>query len=241
MKQRLAILDADILYDPLRETYGSYGQMFLDLLADWQDGWQMQVYSVINDEYPASMGEFDAVLITGSKFDSFADDDWIVKLRQYVRELFDAKKPMIGICFGHQLLAHALGGRAGRSDKGWGLGVMRYQVVGSAAFMDATGTVDLIVSHQDQVSDLPPGAVRLWGNDFCINAAFVIPGQVLAIQGHPEFTTNYAEALLSYRKDRLSVDAVNRAAQTLKQTHDGAIVARWMRRFLDSLKYNKDN
>lgn len=235
MIKRLAILDADILYDPLRVSYGSYGQMFMDLLADWRDEWQMQIFSVINGEYPASMEDFDAVLITGSKFDSFADDDWIVRLRDYVRELFDAKKPMIGICFGHQLLAHALGGRAGRSDKGWGLGVMRYQVVDKAEFMDATDTVDLIVSHQDQVSDLPPGAVRLWGNDFCVNAAFVIPGRVLAIQGHPEFNTNYAKALLSYRIDRLPEDAVAKAEQSLQQTHDGAAVARWMRRFVENL------
>src|SRR5690554_1775053 len=125
---KLAILDADILADPLRAVHDDYGRMFRDLMTQAGGALQTTAYSVINGVYPASFEDYDAFLVTGSKYDSFSDEDWVVRLRDYVRLLYQSRKPLIGICFGHQLLAHALGGRSGRSTTGWGLGVHTYEL-----------------------------------------------------------------------------------------------------------------
>lgn len=230
---RLAILDADILYDELRPKWHSYGQMFVHLLRDAGIDWQLDVHSVINGQYPAFPDDYDAFLITGSKYDSFADDQWIVQLRNYARELYAAGKPITGICFGHQVLAHALGGEAARSDAGWGLGVMSYELQDPPAFIQDHGPVRLIISHRDQVSRLPEQAQLLLHNDFCPMAAFHIPGRVLAIQGHPEFTVDYARDLLDQRVDALPADLIARARETLQTPHDGAKVAHWIRDFTE--------
>lgn len=231
---KLAILDADILYDTLRPLYGSYGVMFEHLLAQSGRVVETSIYRVMDGEYPADTDEYDGVLITGSKYDSFADDHWIAALRDYVRTLFRAGKPMVGVCFGHQLLAHALGGRAGRSEAGWGLGVMQYKLEQRPSFVDgAVASINLIVSHRDQVLALPDQAQRLLSNAFCPNAAFYIPGKVLAIQGHPEFSVEYARALLALRADQLTPEMLAQVESSYATPHDGVRVATWIQQFLE--------
>jgi len=235
---KLAILDADILYDTLQPRYISYGMMFVNLPGQSGEDWDMSIFRVIDGQYPVDTAHYDAFLITGSKYDSFADDDWIVALRQYVRAIFQAGKPLVGVCFGHQLLAHALGGRAGRSDAGWGLGVMQYQLEQHPSFIDGRDSVNLIVSHRDQVIALPEDARRLMSNDFCPNAAFYIPGRVLAIQGHPEFSVDYARALLDLRADQLAPALVERVQSSFDTPHDGPLVATWIRQFIEHSTQN---
>lgn len=231
---KLAILDADILYDSLRPRYQCYGKMFSDLLSGVEANWDMEVLSVIEGNYPADIACFDAFLITGSKHDSFAETPWVVALREFIVNLYKQRKPMVGICFGHQILAHALGGKAGRSHAGWGLGVMQYQVAGQLPYLDSDDDVALIVSHQDQVLALPPGAETLLSNDFCRFAAFYVPRNVLAIQGHPEFSAEYANDLLAVREDKLPAEAIERARHSLTAIPpQGARVAQWMKAFVE--------
>ncbi|WP_108126626.1 glutamine amidotransferase-related protein [Saccharospirillum mangrovi] len=237
---KVAILETDVLRDNLKPTYVGYGRMFQDLFGRVGADWDMPIFSVINGEYPATIDDFDAYLITGSKHDAFADDDWIVRLRDYSKQLFEAGKPLLGICFGHQLLAHTLGGRAERADAGWGLGVMQYEMHEQPDFIvngengaDTNGTVGLLVSHRDQVTELPPGAKRLLSNGFCPLAAFYIPGQVLCFQGHPEFNKDYERALLEYRQDDVSREQMQRIEASLTDEHEGERIGRWMKQFLE--------
>ncbi len=230
---RLAILDADILRAALQPQYHSYGRMFEALFERQQLNWEMNIFKVIDGDYPPSLEQYDAYLITGSQYDAFSDEPWIRQLREYVQALFQAGKPMVGVCFGHQLLAHALGGEAGRAGAGWGMGVMTYPLLAKPAFVDEAAPVSLIISHRDQVTRLPPEAERLLSNDFCPNAAFYIPNRVLAIQGHPEFSVDYAQALFEYRKGELTPDHAAEVVKSYSLPHQGERVGQWMRRFLE--------
>lgn len=230
---KVAILETDILRDNLQPTYVGYGRMFQQLFGRVGVDWEMPIFSVIQGEYPETIDDFDAFLITGSKHDAFADDAWIVRLRDYSRQLFEAGKPLVGICFGHQLLAHALGGRAERAGSGWGLGVMHYQLDEQPDFIDSDQNVSLLVSHRDQVTALPPGAKPLLSNNFCPLAAFFIPNQVLCFQGHPEFSKDYERALLEYREEDVSSEQMARIRASLDEEHQGERIAQWMKSFLE--------
>lgn len=236
---KLAILETDVLRPALKPTYHSYGRMFTALLNQVDFSGEIEVFPVIDGLYPGSIDDFDAYLITGSQHDAFADDDWIVRLREFCQALYQAEKPVIGICFGHQLLAHALGGKAGRADRGWGLGVMTYEFDHEAraslpGFVDQPEPVSLLISHRDQVLDLPPGAETLLTSEFCRYAAFHIPGRVLCFQGHPEFTKDYQQALLKYREGDITAEQMQAVEASLAGEHQGERIGRWMRDFLDS-------
>lgn len=230
---KLAILEADILRDDLIDRYEGYGRMFQDLFAETAPHWQTCVFNVVRGQYPA-IDQFDAFLVTGSRYDAFADDPWIVALRDFCRQCHQQDKVLLGICFGHQLLAHTLGGKAERSSKGWGLGLMTYQQCEQPPFADHNGPVSLLTTHQDQVTLLPPGAHLLLSNDFCPHAAFYIADKVLCFQAHPEFSHSYLSDLMAGRRGQVSADVLATAEQSMSGPHDGTRVAQWMVRFAEA-------
>lgn len=229
---RLAILDTDILRKALRPRYHSYGRMFVELFERTGVDWALEVFSAIDRDYPVAPEDYHAFLITGSQYDAFSDEPWIRQLRDFVRARYRAGQPLVGICFGHQLLAQALGGRAERWGSGWGLGILRYTLDEVPAFVDSDRPVSLIASHRDQVTALPPGSRRLLHNDFCPLAGFYESGRLLALQGHPEFSADYARALMHYRRGQVPDEQLARAEASLDGPHEGERVAGWIRRFL---------
>ena len=125
---------------------------------------------------------------------------------------------MVGICFGHQIIAKALGGVVSKSDKGWGVGIHTYEL-DKAPFDGAqSGQLKLVVSHQDQVHELPPGARNVVSNAHCDNAGFVMGDHIFTLQGHPEFIDEYSEAIMSFRYDMIGADRVARGAPRYSST-----------------------
>ena len=233
MSVQLCILETDDLHPALVNPFVSYGQMFAQLFSDQPISATAEVFNVCRGEYPSSTQRFDAYLITGSKADAFSDEPWIARLRDFAHERFHAGDKLLGICFGHQLLAHSLGGHAGRSEKGWGLGVQHYALHSRPSWMQPElPRLQLQASHQDQVHQLPEGAQLLASSDFCAHAAFHIGDQLLCFQGHPEFPDGYAKALLDIRRERLGDDLHASASVSLEQAHHGRIVGEWMLRFV---------
>lgn len=237
MGLRICILEADDLHPALRDTFVGFGQMFKQLFSQQDATVECQIFNVVKGEYPAPEQEFDAYLVTGSKADSFADDPWIVKLRKYLRQSYAQGKVLLGICFGHQILALALGGKAQRSDKGWGIGMHRYRLLQRPSWLPAQADeFQLLISHRDQVTALPAGASVLASSAFCENAAFVLGQQVLCFQGHPEFTHDFSRALLQIRQSIYCPDEYQQACASLLREHDGQQVALWMLNFIEHAK-----
>ncbi|HCP29795.1 amidotransferase [Pseudomonas fulva] len=233
MSLRICILETDVLRPELTAQYEGYGRMFEQLFARQPITAQFSVYNVMNGEYPAEDLTFDAYLVTGSKADSFGSDPWIQTLKAYLLKLYDQGEKLLGVCFGHQLLALTLGGKAERAEQGWGVGVHRYSLSALAPWMQPqVSELTLLISHQDQVTELPKGATVIASSDFCPNAAYCIGDQVLCFQGHPEFVHDYSRALLDARQAHLGDEVYHKAVASLATEHQGDVVGEWMLRFI---------
>ncbi|TWI52696.1 GMP synthase-like glutamine amidotransferase [Pseudomonas duriflava] len=233
MPLSLCILETDILPPDLAERYDGYAAMFIRLFDTVSIDVTFSVFNVVNGEYPADGTRFDAYLITGSKADSFGTEPWILRLKEYVQERYHRGDTLLGVCFGHQLLALALGGVAERAAGGWGLGVQRFDIVQSYAWQSPPlQDVSLIVSHQDQVTSLPPNAQCVASSDYCPHAVFVLDDRVLGVQGHPEFTPDYAYQLLVKRQSSFSPERYEQAVTSLERSHQGQVIAQWMLNFI---------
>jgi len=229
---RICILETDILRPQLIEQYKSYGIMFQQLFSRQPLSATFHCFNVVEGHYPDDSERFDAYLISGSKADSFGKDDWITRLRGYLLSRYQNGDRLLGVCFGHQLMALLLGGKAERASQGWGVGVHSYRVVSQQPWMQpAAEQFSLLVSHQDQVTQLPEGATLLASSDFCPNAAYCIGNQVLCFQGHPEFTHEYSRDLLNLRREALGETVYQDGIERLAKEQQGAQIAEWMIRF----------
>jgi GMP synthase-like glutamine amidotransferase len=157
---------------------------------------------------------------------------WIERLSQLIHDAHTAAVPVVGICFGHQLIAQALGGRVARAEVGWGVGVHDATVTQRRPWMvPAAETFRLLMSHQDQVLELPAGAEVLATSPHAPIAAFQVD-TLVGFQGHPEFVADYLGALLPTRVERVGAQRVAAALASLRTPTDHAVIARWMAEFL---------
>jgi GMP synthase-like glutamine amidotransferase len=232
---KLCILDNDILDGHLAQAYSSFGALFIRLFEGVGADWTMEVFNTQLGQYPASFDVFDAVLLTGSRADSFSDAPWAVELRQRVTALLEARKKMVGVCFGHQLIALCMGAPVGRAPQGWGTGRMLYDWHRpDLPYCEDRTEIALLASHQDQVLALPPGATLVASSDFCPVAAFTVGDDVFCIQPHPEFDEAFSRHLLDKRSDILGPEIHSVGHGSLQQGHEGAHIARMLVAFLEN-------
>ena len=232
---KICILDNDNLDPAVVDTYTSYGVMTEKLFAAAGVPWTFERFNTTQGQYPASFDDYDAVLLTGSKADSFSDEPWVRTLRERTTELLARRKKLMGICFGHQLIAYCLGAEVGRASGGWGMGRMDYEWVGARPLKPgaADARVALLASHQDQVKTLPPGATLQARSDFCPIAAYSVDDRVFCIQPHPEFVEDYSAWILQKRPESVAADRRDRVRADMALPHDGLDVARFMRDFIE--------
>ena len=237
---KICILDNDVLDPEAAPRWGSYAAMFERLLRGVGFVGQIDAFSARQGHYPASFEAYNAVLLTGSRADAFSDEPWVLHLRERVLALLAQGQTLIGVCFGHQLVAHALGAHVARAPQGWGLGRTVYTwhepaLLGmdrSDQLVQSDRSVCLLASHQDQVLTLPEGARLLASNAHCPIAAYAIGQQVLCIQAHPEFEPDYSAFLLDKRRALLDPAQHQRLLDGLPGPHDGPRIARIMLRFM---------
>lgn len=191
-------------------------------------------YRITEGEFPPTLTECDAYLITGSPQGVYDSAPWLPKLAEFIWACYTSQKKLVGICFGHQMLAHTLGGHAQKADQGWGMGLRKFDVLCNQPWMEpplAQGA--LYFCHQDQVVKLPAGAERLAGDDFCPNTMFAIGQQVLGIQGHPEFTQSFMHGLIQQLQPQVGSEIAQKAAASLaNEPADNAVIAHWVTNFL---------
>jgi GMP synthase-like glutamine amidotransferase len=211
----------------LEPAFGRYDAMFRRLVGEGHD---FTTYDVVAGQFPQRPADEEAYIVTGSPAGVYDDLPWIPPLISFLQSAKGTAK-LVGVCFGHQVMAEAFGGRVTKSDRGWGVGLHRYDVVEAAPWMDPVPSFAIPVSHQDQIVSQPPPSRILAASPFTPFAMLAYEDQpAISFQCHPEFEPGFAEALIESRRDRLS-DA-DAALDSLRQPDDRTLVAGWIRRFL---------
>ena len=230
---KLGILKTDAVRPEWVPEFGEYPDMFIALLGRVDPELEFAVYDVEQGEYPADIDEVDAYLITGSKSSVYEDKPWIATLIEFVRELDRRRKKIVGICFGHQLVAQALGGRTEKSPKGWGVGLHSYRFASTPGWHDGQGPeFSILVSHQDQVVENAEGAQVLASSEFCENAVVQVGDHILTFQGHPEFVGGYSREIMEFRREMIGEQTYVHGVASLEGEYQGERVARWILNFL---------
>jgi GMP synthase-like glutamine amidotransferase len=233
----IGLLLCDDVSSPLRPIAGGYQEMFEALLRPHLPALEFTRYEVREGEVPASTDAHDVYLCTGSRHSVYDRLDWIEALKAFVRDVHDSGKAFVGICFGHQVLAEALGGRVGKAEQGWGIGVLEMSIVQPEPWMDPPQpSCRLQYMHGDQVQRLPPGGTLLAVAAHCPVAMFTVRETMLGIEGHPEFPAEYERALLESRRDRIGAAPVDAALASLSTPTDHALAGRWIARFIEQAK-----
>ena len=230
---KVGILKTDAVKPDLAAEFGEYPDMFANVLLAVEPNLILVTYEVVDGEYPADLDEVDAYIITGSKLSVYDDVPWVRQLKGFVVRLHEAKKKLIGICFGHQMVAEALGGKTLPADSGWCVGVHAIEPTEDAArYGLSSSTIRLRSNHRDQVATLPAGGKLLASTKACPIASIGLDDHILTFQGHPEFSEGYARALLNMRRDILGEELYQTAIRSLETETDNLQVARYIVDFI---------
>lgn len=220
---KIGILQTGHSPEAMVERFGEYHELFRTLLDG--NGFSFDTYSVVDGIFPDSADAADGWVITGSRHGAYEDHPWIPPLEDLIRQIRDSGKPMIGVCFGHQVIAQALGGKVEKFPGGWSIGRTEYDLNGK--------TVTLNAWHQDQVTELPEGAVVQGSSDFCRNAMVTYGDTIWTVQAHPEFSNEFLTELMRTRgKGVVPDDLLTEAEQRQDGPNDNAEIARFMADFL---------
>ncbi len=208
---KIGILQTGHLHESIQSIEGNYDRIFGELLK--VHGFEPEVWPVVDGIFPSGPGDAGGWLITGSKFGAYEDHDWIPPLEDLIRKIHASGRPLVGICFGHQIIAKALGGQVEKFSGGWSIGRQVYQYNGQNTAIHAW--------HQDQVTRAPEGARIIASSEFCSNAGFVMGNRIWTIQPHPEFSESVIEGLLEHRaKGVVPNNLINEAHATLNKGTD---------------------
>lgn len=213
-----------------RHIAGDYPELFGSLLSPL--GVELVRYDLDEGQFPDDERECDGWLCSPSRMSTYDPVPWLADAEELLRRLIATEAPYVGICFGHQLLAQALGGLVEKSPDGWGVGVRDYDVVARRSWMDpGMDRFSLIGSHQDQVVRLPVGADLLFRSDYCPFGGFAVGERAWTVQVHPEFVPELADHLLAGRVELIGAERVAAARATLDRSLDRHSVAKWIVRF----------
>ena len=230
---KITIIETGVVSPANRARHGSFPQMFERLLGEADATASFATVRLADGEALPDPTALEAILLTGSPAGVYDDLDWIAPLERFVRAAYEARIPMAGICFGHQLIAQALGGTVRKSEKGWGIGRHVYDVVPGNGVIDGD-RLAIPASHQDQVIAPPTGATTIFHSQFTPHAGLLYAnGVTLSVQPHPEFTTAFAHVCCEKAgQNSAPATLVAAAKASLEQPLDSPDLGRAIARFL---------
>jgi GMP synthase-like glutamine amidotransferase len=226
---KMAVLQTGRALEYTSAAHGDYDDMCKAMLN--RAPGEADTFAVLDNQFPENITDYDVAVITGSSHAVYEDHNWIQPLETIIRDAYKGGVKLIGVCFGHQIIAQALGGVVEKSDLGFGVGVMDYTLVGDAG---ASSDISLYAWHQDQVVTPPADAEVVAQSDFCRFAALRYGNKALSFQAHPEFTKEYMNDLAEARRGGVISDEMgDEAIASLSRSVDAEVVKSMMVAFLE--------
>ncbi len=227
---KTCLLVCDHVLPALEPIDGAYPDMFQRLFPELE----LEPYFVVDGHFP-EIDDYDQFICTGSKYSVYDAEGWIIELLRFIRNVAHTNKKFVGACFGHQAIAHALGGETSPAEIGWNIGVHTFEILQYQRWMlPELPRYNIIMLCKDQVKSLPPKAEILAQSELCPIGMFQIDQQFLGIQGHPEFNKIYNQALYTSRIEMIGQEKVRDADESLKKTVDQSLFETWIMQFLKS-------
>lgn len=244
--RQVAILLAGHASEYIQKIHGGVASLFKLMLSDPGETWH--TFHVVDGEFPSDddLLKYDAFVVTGSRYDAHGSEPWVLQLCEVINKAYLLRRQLLGICFGHQVICRALGGKTGRGVQGWQLGLKKIEftdaMYSKPYALKLPSSLSIIKLHQDEVYELPPGGKVLASSaNICIEM-FGMGNQVLGIQGHPEFQEDMALDLLDNYLDKwctnISVEKSDEARLSLNQGKvDREILHQICKSFLQTNEY----
>ncbi len=231
---KITIIQVGQTPEPMLDRYERFEPQYQNLLLRSGQDFEFETAAIIDGEKFPDIASLQGIVITGSAFGVYDSPPWIDDLREFIVDAYAANIAMLGICFGHQIMADALGGKVEKSNKGWGIGRHVYRVEQKPVFMNGIGDeIAIAASHQDQVIVAPKNAEVFMASDFTPNAGLIYNnGRVISMQPHPEFNATYSKALVDRLDDgRLSKEQAKEAHISLDKPMNQAEVGAGLAQF----------
>ena len=230
---KVGILQCDEVMEKLQPQFGVYKDMIQQMFAEVAEPLEFDLFDCRQMEYPDDIDQYSFFITTGSRQCGYEQEPWIIALIDFVKKLDRQKAKLIGICFGHQVIAMACHGNVENSEKGWGIGVAENRVVSEPEWMtEGSDKLNILVSHQDQVKLLPDSAVVIAESDFCPYFVVQWSEHFLSIQGHPEWNRDYSRALMNERRTIIPAERIDEGFASLKHDVDYKKFVRWVIEFV---------
>jgi len=226
---KVGLLVCDRVKPENRVEFGEYPAMFQTLFPEYE----FKTYDVYKGIFPDKVTDCEVYMATGSAHSVYEDLEWIKQTKAFIKSIYEANQYFIGFCFGHQLMAEALGGKVAKASVGWCVGVHEFEVYHIKHWMrPAKSVVNFLMMCQDQVLELPPNAIRLAGNEDCPNAIIQVGQRMFSIQAHPEFTKKYDQILMESRVGKINQEKVAEGVASLTKELDFLLFRNWVANFL---------
>lgn len=165
----------------------------------------------IGDKIPQQ--NFDGIVISGSAASAYDDEEWITQLTNCILKWEQQKLPILGVCFGHQLIAQIFGGKVEKNKRGWEVGrcdlILTEAGKNDLLFHSVPPRFKVMQSHQDIVTQLPPDAECLAFSDICEFQSFRIGNRIRTVQFHPEYTVDQMKFVMAPRREKLESSGIN--------------------------------
>jgi GMP synthase-like glutamine amidotransferase len=235
---KIAVLQSDYVNENIRHLFGDIPDIFAKFFAR-QSNISIDVFNCVEGHFPSFDYICDAYIITGSRYSAYDNSiPWIMSMKAFIRDCQYHQSKLIGICFGHQIIADTLGGKVVKSMNGWNLGIQELEVLKTMSWMRPNRKrLHLIFNHRDQLIRLPDGAHLLAGTDACPIQMYEIGGQILCIQAHPEYSVTYQEALMSAARSNIDPRKYAEALiSNQRYTTDGDVILDWIVSFINTDK-----
>jgi GMP synthase-like glutamine amidotransferase len=212
LQKKMGLLVCDDVYKDYRSQCPDFLQMFSEAFP----AIEFVPYNLHRGEFPDSLDHLPGYMMTGSRFSAYDQDEWIIRSKQLIRDIQDAGLLFVGVCFGHQMMAEALGGEVLRAPVGWSVGVQSFDIINHKNWIGKGNTTFQVqMMCQDQVHKLPPGAEIIAFRPECPVGIMQLGDKMLGIQGHPEFPNDYAIALIQKRRKKIGIPKADKALANL--------------------------